>query len=98
MRKKGGREVDKCQIKREKDIYHHDSKPISIICHLPDPTCFHRSLPLTLFKKGPLSSVKFDDVEKLKYFLLSKIKKNIYLYHIYQPPVLSCVQREGSAV
>jgi hypothetical protein len=52
---------------------------------------------LTLFEKGPLSSVKFGDVEKLKYFLLPKIKKENF-YYIYQPPVLSCVQREGSAV
>jgi hypothetical protein len=33
------------QIKREKDIYHHVPKPISIICHLPDSPPF--SLPTT---------------------------------------------------
>jgi hypothetical protein len=25
------------QIEREKDIYHHATRPISFICHLPDP-------------------------------------------------------------
>ncbi len=25
--------------KREKDIYHDSPRPISIICHLPDPSC-----------------------------------------------------------
>jgi hypothetical protein len=29
------------QIKREKDIYHHDPRPIPIIfCHIPEPSCF----------------------------------------------------------
>jgi hypothetical protein len=28
------------QLKREKDIHHHGPRPISIICHLPDPYCF----------------------------------------------------------
>jgi hypothetical protein len=36
---------DGCQIKREKDIYHHGPKHILIICHLPDPPSF--SLPTT---------------------------------------------------
>ncbi len=27
-------------IKKEKDIYHHGSRPIYIICHNPDPLLF----------------------------------------------------------
>ncbi len=45
---------------------------------------------MTLFEKGPLSSVKFDDVEKLKYFLLSRIKKEHFDYLFY----LVCSEKE----
>ncbi len=47
---KGNRVIprwDGGQIKREKDIYHHGPRLISIIFHLPDPPCF--SL-VTIFK------------------------------------------------
>jgi hypothetical protein len=33
------------QIQRQTDIYHHSPRPISIMCHLPDPP--HFSLPTT---------------------------------------------------
>jgi hypothetical protein len=36
---------DGSQIKREKEIYHHNPKHILIICHLPEPPSF--SLPTT---------------------------------------------------
>jgi hypothetical protein len=41
---------DGCQIKREKDIYHHGPKHILIICHLPNPSSF--SLPTTFKQKS----------------------------------------------
>ena len=31
---------DGSQTKREEDIYHHGPRPISIICHHPNPPCF----------------------------------------------------------
>jgi hypothetical protein len=35
------------KLKRQKDIYHHGPKPLSIICHLPDPPSSHWSLLLS---------------------------------------------------
>jgi hypothetical protein len=49
MVRKGNRIQDGGQIKREQDIYHHGPRPISIICHLPDPPCFSQVTTFNIF-------------------------------------------------
>jgi hypothetical protein len=43
------------QIKREKNIYHHGPRPIPIICHIPEPSCFSLATTINFTLPSPPS-------------------------------------------